>query len=140
VTTIDLELEDAVDIVAGRSPPSYGAISELSRLGLGRYTGGFSDKWEWDRAGLRRLGIDGLLKLRIQLRYDLLQPGKPRMDPDPAAFISNLVGYSFPNPGTIRIVTDGDPDPEEESGFRAAVPISVSVEFVAKKETPPASR
>lgn len=44
----DLSKMDLWRLLRGTEPPTYEWIWQLEKLGLGRYRGGLSDKWEYN--------------------------------------------------------------------------------------------
>ena len=67
---IVLDKYDIVSMLRGITP-EYDQISELLKMGLGTYTGGFADRWDW--ADLRskvwdRFTEKALLDLYLDLK------------------------------------------------------------------------
>lgn len=46
--TCELSKMDLWRLLRGTEPPTYDWIEKLEKLGLGRYVGGFSDRWEYN--------------------------------------------------------------------------------------------
>lgn len=44
---VELDRKDIINLLKGAVPP-YEMMNRLIELKLGSYTGGFSDKWDWD--------------------------------------------------------------------------------------------
>lgn len=47
-----LNKEDLVRLICGSCPLSYEQIEFFAKQGLGSYTGGFADDWDWNRHAL----------------------------------------------------------------------------------------
>lgn len=45
--TAGLDKKDLISLIRGICP-SYEQMSDFEKLGLGTYTGGFADKWDWN--------------------------------------------------------------------------------------------
>lgn len=48
--TVELNQKDIISLIRGTCP-SYEQISKFEELGLGTYTGGFADRWDWISSG-----------------------------------------------------------------------------------------
>ena len=65
---INLDKEGLVALVSGMNP-TYDQIDRLQKRKLGDYTGGFADKWTWDRFSLKELSEQDLYNLYLQLKF-----------------------------------------------------------------------
>lgn len=68
--TVELGKKDLISLVRG-TYPSYEQIDELVRLGLGTYTGGFADRWDWSSKGSScwdEFSEEGLYNIYLSLR------------------------------------------------------------------------
>jgi hypothetical protein len=56
---MDTEENDTLyaDALLGRDP-NWNMIDELEKRGLGRWTGGFHDRWDWNPGAVRALPVD----------------------------------------------------------------------------------
>lgn len=45
--TVELNQKDLISLIRGTNP-KYEEIDKFIKLGLGNYTGGFIDRWEWN--------------------------------------------------------------------------------------------
>ena len=48
--TAELDQKDIISLIRGTCP-SYEQIDKFVNLGLGTYTGGFADRWDWNYSG-----------------------------------------------------------------------------------------
>lgn len=62
---IDLNRKDLAKLVGGNWPPLED-ISMLEKRGLGRYTGGFHDRWDWDITALEKLSEQELYDMYLK--------------------------------------------------------------------------
>lgn len=69
---VNLDKEDLVNLVISQSP-SYDDMDKLKKCGLGRYWGGFNDRWEWSRSALEKLSEEALLDLYSMLQGKLYE-------------------------------------------------------------------
>lgn len=46
--TCELSKKDLWRLLRGTEPPTFEWMSKLEKLGLGKYCGGFSDRWEYN--------------------------------------------------------------------------------------------
>lgn len=63
----ELNKLDLVRLILSLWPESYKAMDKYIDCKLGRYTGGFSDRWEWDRSALSKLSEGQLANLYLEL-------------------------------------------------------------------------
>ena len=69
---VNLEKEDLINLIISKSP-NYDDIYTFAYKGLGRYYGGFNDKWEWNRSALEKLSEEDLLDLYSYLQGELYE-------------------------------------------------------------------
>jgi hypothetical protein len=60
--TIDLDKRDFISLVMG-TDPSYSVMDHPLVKAGGRYYGGFSDCWQWNRGKLNEMSESDLLKI-----------------------------------------------------------------------------
>lgn len=65
--TLQLKKSDIWNMIRGVEPESMQQINNLHNLGLGCYTGGFSDSWQYASKVPEHLGIEELLDLYKEL-------------------------------------------------------------------------
>lgn len=64
---VNLNQLDLVRLVLPLWPESYKAMDKYINRKLGRYIGGFSDRWEWDRSALMKLSEEQLVDLYFEI-------------------------------------------------------------------------
>lgn len=69
---IDLDKSDLVRLVSSCGP-SYEDMSNFEKLDLGKYCGGFVERWEWNDSTLESFDESKLLDLYGYLRGKLYQ-------------------------------------------------------------------
>lgn len=69
---VKLDKNDLINLVTSTSP-SYEDMGKFEKSKLGRYCGGFNDRWDWDRSELRKMSDEGLLDLYSYLRDKLYE-------------------------------------------------------------------
>lgn len=47
---VELNKEDIIYLLKGTEPATYGIIDLIINMGLGHYTGGFVDRFDWNSA------------------------------------------------------------------------------------------
>lgn len=72
IMTCELSKMDLWRLLKGTEPPTYEWIAKLEKLGLGSYSGGFSDRWEYK--GIfdipENLGEEEMWELYKQMREE----------------------------------------------------------------------
>lgn len=56
---VELSKDDLITLVKGLECPNK-MMSKYSKLEIGSYTGGFVDRWDWDKYGLKKLNEEEL--------------------------------------------------------------------------------
>ncbi len=64
---VELDKGDLMNLVISQCP-SYELMDEEPIRKLGWYTGGFTDKWDWNRAKLKELTEEQLNDLYMRLK------------------------------------------------------------------------
>lgn len=64
---IEVDKKDLVRLICGISL-TYKQMEEIGGLGLGSYTGGFHDKWDWYPWSLEKYTEDELYALYLKIK------------------------------------------------------------------------
>jgi hypothetical protein len=60
---LELTKNHLVDMVMGTCGPNFSIMDELRILGVGYWTGGFVDKWTWNKSILQKLSEETLYNI-----------------------------------------------------------------------------
>lgn len=67
-TKAQLDKEDLIRLICGCCPPSYEVMEVFEKQGIGSYTGGFADRWDWNRRALEKKSKEQLWDYYQQIK------------------------------------------------------------------------